>query len=212
MYSLKYNHEYFAFSESKNNYLRPLGFQGGINFQYDGFRSKRFSLESFSQTSSTVFSGSSNSASFSTFYFFPIPKETNYINYSTFLNLGLTYKLDIAVNKEIEFGLNYLIGKSRGSNEFQTVGLVVGNYLPYTALTKFNSNITGSQLNIAYNYKLNEKRGFRFFMENRILNYNVNNSKTVVENITSLPVNDNGIISKVSDQMSSIGVEYYHNL
>ncbi len=196
MVFFKYNLKYLPLLNSSNFFLKGLGFQAGLNLQKENLNA---SMIYFSVNPPVVYDAGI------------LPQKNKYYNQTNYLNIGIGFQYEFNKTHEFNFGLDYLVGKSNGENQYN-YWITIPFTLPTSSKTSFLANVNGVLVNLYYTYNINQKHGIRFGFEDRTLNYTITESKTREKIGLSLPIDNLGSHPTLRDNLKSFSLEYFYKL
>lgn len=207
----QYDHDIYLLPDHPSKFLQGLGVKLGLALQGDNVKGNSTPFGNLSSTtSSSLFSFGGTSAPTSTNSFiYPIPSKFDQTDYVGYLILGLSYRLSVAKNQELDFSFSLLNGKANGSS-VQTSYALLNGTLPYQVGTKttYEGAVTGNALNVGYSYAFNEKFSVRASYETRDLSYKLEHLKTKAVSGTSSPYKDYGPYPTYKDSIKYYTLEF----
>lgn len=205
----QYDHDIYLLPDHPSKFLQGLGIKVGFALQGDNVKGNTTPYGNVSSvTAPSLFSFSSGSTSTNSFIY-PIPGKFDQTDYSGYVILGLSYRLALAKNQELDFSYSILNGKANGSSVQTSYALFNGN-LPYQVGTKttYEGAVTGNAVNLGYSYFFNEKFFVRAGYETRDLSYKLEHLKTKAVSGTSSPYKDYGPYPTYKDSIKYYTVEF----
>lgn len=207
----QYDHDIYLLPDHPSKFLQGLGIKLGLALQGDNVKGTTTPWGNVtSTTTGSLFSfGGSTAPTSTTSFIYPIPSKFDQTDYAGYLILGLSYRLALAKNQELDFSYSILNGKANGSS-VQTSYALLSGVIPYQVGTKttYEGAVTGNAVNLGYSYFFNEKFFMRASYETRDLSYKLEHLKTKAVSGTSSPYRDYGPYPTYKDSIKYYTVEF----